>query len=288
MSEHWILLVDPSRSLLDAYRIILEGENYSVDTATNMREALDRFSTRQYSMVITEYFPPLEHTQQIIQGLKKDHPETYIIMVTHATLDELTYDRLFSAGLDDLILKPYSPGKILVHIRKGLRQRELLLKKKEAEKLSLLDPATGEFIFNANYFRKSLRQEVKRANRHQHSLSMLIVSLQAEEKVSVQFENFSKELARILRRHTREEDVIGRENGSFEILLPETDQIGLQAVIKRLSGLVQTNTIFQSNDQFRTLANSLSFQPFTYPHQFSLPASMMSVVEEAKREFPKR
>lgn len=288
MSEEWILLIDPFRNLRNAYRIILEGESYSVDTAMNIQEALDHFSTREYSVVMTEYFPPFEHTQPIIEGLRKDHPETYIMMVTNQTLDELTYDRLFSAGLDDLILKPYSPGKILVHLRKGLRQRELLFKKREAERRSFIDTTTGEFIFNADYFRKSLRQEVKRATRHQHPLSMLIVSLKAGKKENVQFEGFNKELARILRRYTREEDIIGRENGGFEILLPETDQNGSHAVMRRLSGLVHTNAIFQSNELFRTFVNSLSIQSVTYPHEFSLSASMTNVVEEIKREFPQR
>jgi len=37
----------------------------------------------------------------------------------------------FKNLLDDLILKPYSPEKILVHIQKGLRQRELILRKQD-------------------------------------------------------------------------------------------------------------------------------------------------------------
>jgi DNA-binding response OmpR family regulator len=69
----------------------------------------------------------------MIQWLKHQSPETYIIMVTHAEIDKTTYEALFEIGLDDLIFKPCPPERILVHIRKGIRQRDLILRKQEAE-----------------------------------------------------------------------------------------------------------------------------------------------------------
>jgi len=35
MTSDWILLLDPFKNLLNAYRMILEEEKYSVETALN-------------------------------------------------------------------------------------------------------------------------------------------------------------------------------------------------------------------------------------------------------------
>ncbi len=227
--QNWILLIDPSKNLINAYRMILEAENYGVETANDLKEATRKFSIGNYSIIIMEHFPPYEDTCQIIRWMKKKSPEISIMMVTNATIDEEVYEKLFDMGLDDLILKPYSPEKILVHIRKGFRQRELILGKQELEKQNVFDLAAlriQKFIFNHMFFKRCLRQELKRAKRHGHPLSLVLVKVPSEEKRKDPFDNFCNEMARILRTYVREEDIVGRENGSFELLLPETDQVG--------------------------------------------------------------
>jgi DNA-binding response OmpR family regulator len=38
-----------------------------------------------------------------------------------------------SSGIDDFFLKPISSEKILIHLKKGLRQRKILIQKKRLE-----------------------------------------------------------------------------------------------------------------------------------------------------------
>ena len=291
MPEHLILLVDPFQNLVNIYRAILEEEKYSVETATNVDEALHRLSLRQYSVFITEYFYPLEDTCRMIQWLKHASPETYILMVTDADVDETTYETLFDIGLDDLILKPYPPEKILVHVKKGIRQRDIILEKQQVERQTFLDRVAQRIqqpIFNSVYFRKCLRQELKRARRHKHPLSLLLLRIPPGEVLGDRLENFCVELARLLRTHTREEDLVGRENGNFGILLPETDQGGSGAVVKRLSHLIQSHPAFDSDEFLKTVVEALSFQSFTYPERFFIPESLMPVLEEVDKEYTRR
>jgi PleD family two-component response regulator len=288
MSDNLILLLDPYKSLLATYRTILEGQNYVVQTALNLDEAFRKCSLEQCAVFITEYISPLEEICRLIQWLKHRCPETYIIMVTHADIDNTTYEALFEIGLDDLIFKPYPPDRILVHIRKGIRQRNLILRKQEAEKQSLLDPVTIQIqqpIFNPTHFRKCLRQELKRAKRHQHPLSLLLIRLPAEAMLGERFELFCKELAKLVRTYTREEDLVGRENGNFGILLPETDHAGSQALLKRLTRLIQDEQSLRSDEAMRPYTETLSFQSFTYPEEFLVPESLMSVLEEINKEY---
>ena len=282
-SHEKLLFVDPFKNLLDIYRIFLEKEKYSVEIASNLEEASQKLFLNHYAVLMTEFLPPFEKTFQILHWVKEQSPETYIIIVTNAFVDEETYERLFSIGVDDLILKPYSPEKILVHVKKGIRNRSLIIQKQKLEEASLVDPVTQQVhqpIFNLVHFRKCLRQELKRAKRHEHAFSLILMEHIDRTIDRSAFEGMTVELIMILRTNTREEDVVGRGNGGFGILLPETDEAGSQALIKRLLHLIQNHLPFQSEESLKTTANAISFQTFTYPEKFVIPESLRSVLEE--------
>jgi len=287
MTSSWILLLDPFKNLLNAYRMILEEENYLVETAPNLRDAYQLIKRRHYSVIITEYAPPFERTDYMIQWVKRISPETYVIIVTNAAIDEKTYENLFAIGVDDFILKPYSPDRILVHVKKGIKQRDLILRVKELERLSLLEPMTEEIqevVFNIMFFRRCLRQEIKKARRHHHPFSLLLIQMPDKRKINDRFESFYTELVRIVKKHTREEDMVGKNNGEIGILLPETDRTGSEALVQRLSELILTHPQFKSDSLIGPYIRTLSFQSFTYPDQFSIPEPLRAVLEEVDKE----
>jgi diguanylate cyclase (GGDEF)-like protein len=282
MPANLIFLLDPFKNLLNAYRMILEEEKYLVETSTNLQDAYELLKGKQYSVMIIEYIPPFEATNDMIRWVRRSAPETYIIMVTNASIDEKTYEKLFDMGLDDLVLKPYAPEKILVHIKKGLRQRDLILKVQRLERLSILDPITQdieEAVFNTIFFKKCFRQELKKSKRHQHPFSLLLIQIPTKGKIGDRFNSFYMELAKIIRRFTREEDMVGKSNGEIGVILPETNEIGSQAVMQRLSSLIQAHSALKPYVQ------ALSFRSFTYPNQFGIPEPLKTVLEEVNREY---
>ena len=285
MPDQWILLIDPFQNLLSAYRMVLEEEKYHVETAANVKGAFQKFTLRHYSVLITEYLPPFEETYRMLQGIKQYSPETYIILVTNALIDEKTYEKLLDAGIDDLFSKPYSPEKILAHIKKGFRQKDFILRKLELEKQSLLDPVAQkieQFIFNSIYFKKCLRQELRRARRHQHPLSIILFEI-PNKKMSVEsLDEFHIELLKTIRSHIREEDTIGKENGSYGVILPETDEAGSQALAGRLLSLIQNTPSLVSKGAFQSIIGSISLKTYTYPDQFLVPPSLRSVLAEIR------
>jgi diguanylate cyclase (GGDEF)-like protein len=287
MNSNWILLIDPFKNLLNAYRMILEEEKYRVETSLNLRDAYQLLKRRQYSVIITEYAPPFESTDYMIKWVKRNAPETYIIIVTNAAIDEKMYENLFTIGVDDFILKPYSPERILVHVKKGLRQRDLILKVQELERLSLLEPITQkiqEVIFNIMFFKKCLRQEIKKARRHRHPFSLLLIQMPDKGKISDRFDSFYTELVKIVKRHIREEDMVGKNNGEIGVILPETDRAGSEALMQRLSTLILTHPQFESDNLLGPYTRTISFQSFTYPDQFSIPEPLRAVLEEVDKE----
>lgn len=281
-SVTWILLVDPLRNLLNTYRLILEGETYRVEMETDIKEVEGRFKRKRYAVLMTECYSPFEKTLETLRWVKAFSPETYVLIVTNAFIDDRTYGELFDAGADDVLIKPYPPEKVLVHIKRGLRLRQLILKNQELERRLLLGeaPVRGEEpLFSRIDFSRCLRQELKRARRHRRKFSLLLVEVPNRKELGDRFERFCFEVGAALRKNTREEDVVGRENGNLGILLPETDEKGAEALARRLLALVHSGSAFCEDELFRQAVRKLSFRSFSYPERFDLPASLMSALE---------
>jgi PleD family two-component response regulator len=284
MSNNWILLLDPFENVLNIYKMVLEAENYKVDTAIDLKEALSYLSKKRYSVVITEYLAPFEAVSQLIELAKKNAPEIYIIMNTSTGIDDLSYERLFGLGLDDYLLKPYAPGKLLVHVRKAIRQRAFFLESKEKEKQSLVDPIAykdQQVIFNQTFFKTLVRQELKKAKRHQQPLSLLLLKLPKEEIMGSQYESFYRNLLKIVKNSVREEDVLGRENGHLGIILNQTDQVGSQTLGQRLSKLIQSHPALETDISINPIIRGLSFENYTFS---SHGESQSDVLDRVLRE----
>lgn len=288
-NQEWVLLIDPFKNLVDVYRLLLESEKYFVETARSVEEAFQNVKARRYAVVITEFFPELRDSRSLINWLKNNSPETYLLIVTYREIDDLTYEELFEMGVGDIIFKPYSPERILINIKKGLRFRELILRNQSLEKQVIFDYFALQMpkdIFNQFFFRRRLRQELKRAKRHQHPLSLLMLRMPSREKIGELFDFFYDEVAKIILKFTREEDIVGRGNGDVEVLLPETDKNGSQVVLQRLAMLTQNHQAFLENAVLCPIVKEISFQTFTYPDNFENVGFLKNLVEEIEKTTP--
>jgi hypothetical protein len=79
--------------------------------------------------------------------------------------------------------------------------------------------------------------------------------------------------------------MVGKNNGEIGIILPETDQIGSNALKDRLANLIYNHPSFKSDHILSSQVQNLSFQSFTYPNQFKLPESLSPVLEEVNKEY---
>lgn len=222
------------------------------------------------------------------KDIKSRHPETYLILLTDSPVDDEGYERIFAAGADDLIVKPFPPEKLLVHVRRGLQQRALILEQEKLVRFNLLDPisqAIEQVILNRNYFKRSFRQELKRARRYQEPLSLILVKTEASETEEAEKGPFLVELAKLLRKSTREEDIIGRENGGFGILLYKTGKEGTMVLEQRLNRLIRSQSSLQADD-FKPFLRDVRFESFTYPDQNPIPEPFFNILQEISLEFP--
>ena len=134
MSKDTILILDKDFYTQWTLKTLLESEKYITLAVNSVERALQNFKEFEVSGIITEY--RIDHTNmpKVIRELKKSFPELYVMMTTDENLEEKEYKKIMSLGIDDFFLKPVSSEKILIHLKKGLKQRKIFLQKKELEK----------------------------------------------------------------------------------------------------------------------------------------------------------
>ncbi len=105
LSSIRLLLVDDSTIFLEGLRSLLMARGISVvDTASNGREAIEKVARLRPDMVIMDVFMPVMDGVQATFAIKRDFPETRVLMLTTSENDE----HLFSAlkyGVSGFLLK---------------------------------------------------------------------------------------------------------------------------------------------------------------------------------------
>ena len=97
----------------------------------------------------------------------------------------------------------------------------------EAHRLAITDELTG--FYNARYFTGRVQQEVQRAARYGHPLSLVMVDSDSLKNVNDRFghdegNRYLVELAQIIREKVRSTDIVARFGGDeFLVLMPETE-----------------------------------------------------------------
>lgn len=119
-----ILIVDDEKDIIDLLSYNLIKEDFSVITARNGREALERVKQKP-DLIILDIMMPEINGLQVIQELKRDK-KTASIPVLLLTAKGSETDEIvgLEVGADDYIIKPVKIGKIIARVHAVLRRQE--------------------------------------------------------------------------------------------------------------------------------------------------------------------
>ncbi|HSQ76153.1 MAG TPA: response regulator transcription factor [Bacteroidota bacterium] len=119
-----ILVVDDERDILDLIRYNLQKEGYTVTTALNGKEALEK-ADATVNLVILDLMMPVLDGFETCRRLKSS-PATASVPVMFLTARASEVDEVvgLELGADDYIQKPISPRKLVARVKAVLRRRE--------------------------------------------------------------------------------------------------------------------------------------------------------------------
>jgi two-component system response regulator RegX3 len=115
-----ILIVEDEDSVLDPLELLLTKEGFSIETARNGREGLDKFSKVSPDLVLLDIMlPEVSGTEVCRQIRAKSNVPIIMLTAKDTEVDKVVGLEL---GADDYIVKPYSKAELVARIKAVLRR----------------------------------------------------------------------------------------------------------------------------------------------------------------------
>lgn len=116
-----ILLVDDEYTLREQVKNILENQRYTVETAQDGEQALDKLSAAAFDIVILDIMMPKIDGLTVLKQLRKAKIDTRVLLLT-ARGDAADKVKGLDLGADDYLAKPFSRDELLARVRALLRR----------------------------------------------------------------------------------------------------------------------------------------------------------------------
>lgn len=116
-----ILIVDDERDLVDQLSQLLKKEHYSVETASDGREALHKIFGDTFDLVLLDIMLPQMDGLEVLKEIRASGLRTRILMLSARgdIEDKITG---LDLGADDYLSKPFSTAELLARIRALIRR----------------------------------------------------------------------------------------------------------------------------------------------------------------------
>jgi DNA-binding NtrC family response regulator len=126
MERSRILLVDDEPDSCKALSLLLQKTGYSVDFFHSGEEALTQIKLQKYNLVISDLLLPDISGIEILKQVKKDSPNTSVILITGNASAETAVEAM-KAGALDYITKPFNIERLKIQVAKALEKSRLVL-----------------------------------------------------------------------------------------------------------------------------------------------------------------
>ena len=115
-----LLIVDDEKGIRDLMRKYAQFEGYEVEEAENGMDAVEMCRTHSYDLIIMDVMMPELDGFSAVREIRKEM-STPVIMLS-ARGEE--YDRIhgFESGVDDYVVKPFSPRELLMRVNAVLKR----------------------------------------------------------------------------------------------------------------------------------------------------------------------
>ncbi len=120
MTGERILLVEDESRIREMVREYLENEGFTITEAVDGADGLEKFKGSEFDMIVLDVMLPRIDGWTVCREVRR----TSSIPILMLTARGEEYDRLFGfeLGVDDYIIKPFSPKELVARMRAVLRR----------------------------------------------------------------------------------------------------------------------------------------------------------------------
>jgi two-component system alkaline phosphatase synthesis response regulator PhoP len=140
--EKRILLVEDEEHLIDAIKLNLELENYTVKVAEDGKKAIELWKTQRFDLILLDVMLPNVDGLTVCETIRLKDAEIPILILS---AKGSSTDRIqgLKAGADDYLLKPFNLEELLIRISNLIAKGEKLKQVRHE--------IDNEFSFGNNY-----------------------------------------------------------------------------------------------------------------------------------------
>ncbi len=115
-----LLIVDDEVKIIEVLKEYAEFENYEVDGAENGIEAVEKCKNNRYDLVIMDIMMPKLDGFSAVREIRK-FSQVPVIMLS-ARGEEEDKIKGFDLGIDDYVVKPFSPKEVMARVKAVLKR----------------------------------------------------------------------------------------------------------------------------------------------------------------------
>ncbi|RII30498.1 MAG: diguanylate cyclase response regulator [Geobacter sp.] len=271
-----ILIVDDDHLLRRILETSLKAAGYEVVAAENGKDALELFKNQYFPIVMTDWIMPEMDGLELCRAIRNEVTDRYTFIILLTSLDSKN-DVIagLESGADEYLVKPVNQTELKARLKTARRildlENNLQKSLEEIRSLSLVDPVTG--TYNRRFMDDRINQEIKRAYRYEHSLALILISINNFAQISETCGYYSGDLVLkgcadcLVEAVRKDVDWLVRYGDEeFLVVLPETDAAGAMIVAKRLRIRIATMAIKIYANEIRVTA-SFGVASFTASRQ---------------------
>jgi diguanylate cyclase (GGDEF)-like protein len=281
-----ILIIEDEPDILELLSGLLASEGYTIITACNGREGLDKFQEHNPDLIMTDVRMPIMDGIEVLREVKTKESDTEVIILTGHS-DEATAIDCLRLGAYDYFCKPLEDIDVLLTaVERVLEKRDLELKNRslvqQLEEMSIKDSLTG--LYNYRYLQKCLNEEIDRSRRYGHKFFILMIDADHFKDVNDTYghlfgDHVLKKIGELISQELRSTDRLFRYGGEeFLVIMNEISKDQVPNAVGRQMAAIRNHT-FTSEGQKTKLTVSMGGAFF--PEDADSKVSLIKTADQA-------
>lgn len=258
-----VLVVDDDPQLRAVLEELLRALRFETASAGSAMDAISMLEQTDYTFLLADMKMPGIDGLELVRRVKQSFPAVSIIAMT-AFGDEYKYIDVINAGATDFIKKPINIAELEAKVRRTINERNL---REELSRLSITDSLTG--LYNQRHFYRRLEDEIRRCNRQNHELSLMLLDLDNFKAYNDKHGHLAgdevlKSVGDLINRSIRQGMDSGYRYGGdeFAVILVGADLSIAADIGKRIQDALEQNGVVTASMGFVKYSQGMSIKEF--------------------------